>query len=221
MYELTQLTDRLALVHATDVKIKPISVDFDHKELRYRCKSFNVAKEAIAKAIGFKKNKPTLSVIDATAGFGQDSFILATLGCQVQLIERSPVIAALLQDGFKRASVCPQTAGIINNMQFIAGNAIEILSKLRLEQYPDIIYLDPMFPKRQKTALVKKEMLALREIVGKDLDCAELLTIALGVAKKRVVVKRPRLSPCLSEVAPSFVLTGTANRFDIYSPKII
>ena len=221
MYELKQLTDRLALVHSTDVKIKPISVDFCSKELLYRCKSFSVAKEAIAKAIGFKKNKPAVSVIDATAGLGKDSFILATLGCKVQLIERSLVISALLKDGLERARVCPHTADIISNMHFIAGDAIEILSRLPTEQYPDIIYLDPMFPKRQKTALVKKEMLALRDIVGTDLDCNELLTIALNVAKKRVVVKRPRLSPCLSEIAPSFVLEGAANRFDVYTPKII
>lgn len=217
MYELRQLPDRLALVHITNAKIKPISVDFCTKEYLYRCKSFNLAKEAIVKAIGWKNNKPALSVIDATAGFGRDAFILGSLGCKVQLIERSPIIMALLKDGIKRASNCVDTIEIIKNMQLIEGNAIQVLNELARDQYPDVICLDPMFPKRQKTALVKKEMLALRNIVGGDLDCNELLVIALKIAKTRVVVKRPRLAPPITkDFAPSFVLEGSANRFDVY-----
>jgi len=211
------LPDRLALVHTTNPRIKPISVDFCTKEFLYRCKSSRLAKEAIAKAIGFKPNKPQLLVIDATAGLGTDAFILGTLGCKVQLIERSPIIAALLKDGLQRANNCAHTALTIKNLHLIEGDAIDILTYLEPSQYPDIIYLDPMFPERQKTALVKKEMRALRELVGEDPDCNKLLALALKVAKKRVVVKRPRTAPpIIADIAPSFVLKGTVNRFDIY-----
>jgi 16S rRNA (guanine1516-N2)-methyltransferase len=216
MYELQQLADKLALINTVDQKIKPITVDFCAKELQYRCKPHNLTKEALAKAIGKHQNKQ-LTIIDTTAGFGNDAFMLATLGYKVLLIERSPIMIKLLQDGLKRAQNCLDIVHVIERLSFIPGDAIQILEKLPQEQYPDIIYLDPMFPERRKSALVKKEMRVLHDLVGEDLDCNMLLSIAIKIAKLRVIVKRPRLAPAIDiNTTPSFILKGTACRFDVY-----
>ena len=217
MYELQQLSDRLALVNIKDQKIKPIAVDFFSQELQYRCKLHNLRREALVKAIGNKYHNKQLTIIDTTAGFGNDAFMLATLGCKVLLIERSPIMSQLLQDGMKRAQYYKDIAHVIERMNFITGDAIQILEVLPHEQYPDVVYLDPMFPERNKSALVKKEMRALHYVVGGDPDCNRLLSIALKVAKLRVIVKRPRLAPAIDiNTAPSFTLKGTACRFDVY-----
>ena len=219
MYELQLLTDKLALVDTTNTKIKPIIIDFCTADILWRCRPQQLAQEAIATAIGLKKYKLPLSVIDATAGLGTDAFILAALGCTVTLIERSPMIATLLQDGLKRAGACIETVTITNNMQLLNGDSADIFATLPAVQHPDIIYLDPMFPKRHKTALVKKEMIALQNLVGSDADSHNLLKIAMSIAKKRIVVKRPRLAPHLANVPPSFAITGRVNRFDVYVCK--
>ena len=223
MYILQQAADKLVLTVPSQPKIKPICVDFLDKSLQYRTNPANLTKEAIRKAVGFKKNiSPQLTVIDATAGLGTDAFILASLGCKVQLVERSPIIAALLQDGLRRAgsSGCLTTTAAIANMQALVGDAITILAELPPGQYPDVVYLDPMFPGKAKTALAKKQMLALRSVVGDDVDAARLLEQALIVAKQRVVVKRPRLASAIIALPlPSFTLLGAANRFDVYLRK--
>ena len=110
----------------------------------------------------------TPTVLDATAGLGRDSFVLATFGCDVQMVERSPVIAALLKDGLRRARQDPGVAEIASRMQVINADAISYLQELSKEKRPQVIYLDPMYPHRDKTALVKKEMRVFRDIVGDD-----------------------------------------------------
>jgi 16S rRNA (guanine1516-N2)-methyltransferase len=152
-------------------------------------------------------------VIDATAGLGQDAFILSSLGCTVHCLERSPVIAALLQDGidrFVKATHAPL------RLSLTAIDAMVYLEQLDQTQYPDVIYLDPMFPCRQKSALVKKEMRLLRDMVGEDLDASDLLALSLQRAKKRVVVKRSKLAPMMTEKEPDLVLKGSSSRFDVY-----
>ncbi|TXH77678.1 MAG: 16S rRNA methyltransferase, partial [Thiothrix sp.] len=84
---------------------------------------------------------------------------------------------------------------------------------------PDVIYLDPMFPERQKSALVQKEMRCLHEVVGEDTDSDALLTLARRIAKHRVTVKRPRLAPELAGLKPAFVISGKAVRYDVYLPE--
>jgi 16S rRNA (guanine1516-N2)-methyltransferase len=93
------------------------------------------------------------------------------------------------------------------------------LESLTAEEFPDVIYLDPMFPERQKTADVKKEMAAFHSIVGKDEDADALLPLALAHVNYRVVVKRPRKAPFLNDQVPSYQLEGKSSRFDIYTVK--
>lgn len=173
--------------------------------------------QMIAKAIGMQAGiHPT--VLDATAGLGRDAFILAQLGCSLRLIERHPVIAALLEDGLRRAAEDAEVAPIVARMRLSAGDAITLMRDWR-EATPQVVYLDPMFPHRQKSALVKKEMRLLRPLAGDDADAPTLLAAALALASHRVVVKRPRQAPPIAGQAPGYALHGQSSRFDIYPKK--
>ena len=188
---------------------KSIYVDFNNKQISYRRKSSS--SELIARAVGIKKLKSPM-IVDATAGLGQDSFILAMLGCQVHMIERSAIVGALLADGLERGQKDKEISYIIERMQLHIGDALELLKEFT----PDVVYLDPMFSGKTNNALVKKEMRIFREIVGDDEDADELLQVALLQAKYRVVVKRPRKAPALAGINPTYKLEGSACRFDVY-----
>ena len=171
----------------------------------------------IAKAVGVQPGvRPR--VLDATAGLGRDAFVLASLGCSVTLIERQPLIAALLEDGLARAALDRDVAPIAAQMQLLNGNAIELMRAWQGEP-PQVIYLDPMFPHRDKSALVKKEMRLFRPFVGDDLDAPALLEAALNLASHRVVVKRPRKAPLIEGAKPGYALEGKSSRYDIYPKK--
>lgn len=210
-YLLTLTPDYLGLIQPQLKKQKPFYLDFLSGKLQYRSKQAGLRKESLARAIGAKP-QDQLRIIDATAGLGRDSFILATLGFEITLIERSPILYALLQDAFKRASTDTDIAPIIARMHLIHANAIDYLAA----EKADIVYLDPMFPTKQKSAAVKKEMVILQELLGKDPDADQLFKVAFSCACKRVVVKRSRLAPNISELDPSFSMTGKSSRFDIY-----
>ncbi|MCY1528220.1 Ribosomal RNA small subunit methyltransferase J [compost metagenome] len=170
----------------------------------------------IAKAVGVQPGiRPR--VLDATAGLGRDAFVLATLGCEMILIERQPLIAALLEDGLARAGRDLEVGGIAARMRLLQGDAIELMRNWQGEA-PQVIYLDPMFPHRDKSALVKKEMRLFRPLVGDDQDAPALLQAALALASHRVVVKRPRKAPIIAGTKPSYALEGKSSRYDIY-PK--
>jgi 16S rRNA (guanine1516-N2)-methyltransferase len=206
----------LALKHTGEKGVEPIMVSFTSPTMTYRIKHGGGRSQALARAVGLKKGwQPT--VIDATAGFGRDGFILACLGCHVHMLERSPILAALLEDALQRAIESGQVSEIIKKrLRFTETDSIDFLQKLQQEDYPDVIYLDPMYPVRTKSSLVKKEMRILRGLAGNDKDANDLLTIALACARKRVVVKRPRLAATLSGWAPSHQITGKTSRFDVY-----
>lgn len=192
-----------------------LQINFSNKQLRFRQHKATTRNEAIAKAVGLKKDHPC-TIIDSTTGLGTDAFILASLGAKLTLLERSPIVAQLLREGLDHI----EDASIRNRMQLIEIEACEYLAKLDPHQYPDIIYCDPMFPKRQKSALVKKEMQYLQNILNQEgtfmYNEEQLLAMALTKAKKRVVVKRPRLAPPLPGPRPSFSQSSKNNRFDIY-----
>lgn len=195
----------------------PVYVDFVTGALGFRARHGSRNKEPLARAVGLKgASVPT--ILDATAGLGRDAYMLAALGCTVTLVERSPLIAALLRDGLARAAAHAGTREIAQRMTVQVGDGIAILDGWPESHRPDVVYLDPMYPQRGKTALVKKEMRLLRALVGEDLDAPQLLAAALRVARKRVVVKRPRLAAPLPGSAPSHQLTGSTTRFDIYLP---
>lgn len=191
----------------------PVWVDFCGGALAHRRKFGGGAGQLIAKAVGIKGScRPT--ILDATAGLGRDSFVLASLGCRVTLVERSSVIQLLLADGLQRALQDPEAAPICQQMQLVGGDAIDLLS--RGGSNAQVVYLDPMFPHREKSALVKKEMRAFRQVVGDDADGGALLAAALASGCARVVVKRPRKAAPLAGPAPGYQLGGKSSRYDIY-----
>ena len=209
------LTDtRLELRKLDEPKLGAVYVDFVDGAVAHRRKFGGGRGQSIAKAVGLKFGAmPT--VVDATAGLGRDAFVLASLGCKVTLIERSPVVAALLQDGLARAGQDPEIGPWVRErMQLQQGPAVETL--LALTERPEVIYLDPMFPHKQKSALVKKEMRVFQSLVGPDLDADALLPAALKMANKRVVVKRPAYAGWLNEHKPSMAIETKGNRFDVY-----
>jgi 16S rRNA (guanine1516-N2)-methyltransferase len=192
----------------------PLFVDFIGGAIEYRRRQTTSRKEAVARAVGLKGGTRPV-VLDLTAGLGRDSFILASLGCMVQMVERSPVVAALLADAIKRARQKPALAEIMARLHLLVGDSLQILRTWQGER-PEAIYIDPMYPHRSKSALVKKEMRLIRLLVGDDQDSDALLSAALAIASRRVVVKRPRLAPALTGPAPNFTLSGKNSRFDVY-----
>ncbi|MBD9396192.1 class I SAM-dependent methyltransferase [Pseudomonas sp. PDM11] len=195
----------------------PVRVDFVEGAVAHRRQFGGGAGQMIAKAVGIAQGiRPR--VLDATAGLGRDAFVLASLGCQVDLIERQPLIGALLEDGLQRAAADAEVAGIVARMRLLQGNAIELMAGWQGEA-PQVIYLDPMFPHRDKSALVKKEMRLFRPFVGDDLDAPALLEAALKLASHRVVVKRPRKAPIIEGAKPGYALEGKSSRYDIYPLK--
>ncbi|MBL0673192.1 class I SAM-dependent methyltransferase [Aeromonas hydrophila] len=205
---------RLELRKLDEPKLGAVYVDFVEGAVAHRRKFGGGRGQSIAKAVGLKAGAMP-RVVDATAGLGRDAFVLASLGCKVTMIERSPVVAALLQDGLARAAQDPEIGPWVRErMQLLHGPAVETL--LGLSERPDVIYLDPMFPHKQKSALVKKEMRVFQSLVGPDLDADALLPAALAMADKRVVVKRPDYAGWLNEHKPSMAIETKSNRFDVY-----
>lgn len=219
-YQLIQTQHRVELRDTVDPKTGAVYVDFIEGEVQHR-RLFGGGKgQDIAKAIGLHKYK-NLHVVDATAGLGREAFVLASLGCTVTLLERSPIIHALLADGLKRArnSHNADIMEIISRMTLHHADAHQWLADTTTDFMPDVIYLDPMFPERRKSALVQKEMRFFHKVVGEDPDSETLLTKALARARHRVVVKRPRHAPLLANHSPAFVISGKTIRYDVYLGK--
>ncbi len=214
-YFLVMTPDYLGLQKKASTSA-PLYVDFLHGKMNYRAQHTSLRNEALAKAMGLKGNvRP--HIVDATGGLAGDAFTLASLGFDVILLERSAIIFALVAEGVQRAQTNPGVAASLSRIQRVHADAITWLQGLKASDRPDIIYLDPMFPERKKSALPKQEMLILHDIVGEDADAELLLKTALTCAKKRVVVKRSRLAARLIiDPAPSFSVLGSSSRFDVY-----
>ncbi|MGP0174828.1 class I SAM-dependent methyltransferase [Pseudomonas sp. NCHU5208] len=216
-YALQLGEEGLQLVELGDKAPGPVRVDFVEGAAAHRRQFGGGSGQMIAKAVGVQPGiRPR--TLDATAGLGRDAFVLASLGCEMTLIERQPLVAALLEDGLQRAALDQEVAPIVARMQLLSGNAIELMQAWQGEA-PQVIYLDPMFPHRDKSALVKKEMRLFRPFVGDDLDAPALLQAALALASHRVVVKRPRKAPAIEGSKPGYVLEGKSSRYDIYPKK--
>ncbi|MCW8444057.1 class I SAM-dependent methyltransferase [Fluoribacter gormanii] len=157
------------------------------------------------------KPSPELKIIDATAGWGRDSAILASFGAEVLMLERHPVMASLLSDALLRRTESDRQQ---LRLKIHAGDAYSYLSSLTTDDYPDIIYIDPMHPERSKSALVKKDMQALQQIIGADEDALELIQIAISRTKQKVVVKWPQKAKPL--LPANAAVEGKTVRFDIY-----
>ncbi|OJF70997.1 16S rRNA methyltransferase [Alteromonas sp. V450] len=202
----------LGLADAGDKKVLPIEVDFASPASLYRKQHGGGRKEPIVKAIGIKGNTQW-HVVDATPGLGRDAFVLVSVGCKVTLIERSPIVAALLEDGIRRlAHTYPELAA---RMTLQHGNSAEVMQYFDGGSV-DAIYLDPMFPHKKKSALVKKEMRLFQQLLGHDPDADALLPPALKLATHRVVVKRPNSADVLAGVKASMAIESKKHRFDVY-----
>lgn len=201
----------------------PVRAEFVEGAVDHRRKFGGGKGQMIAKAVGVKAGVYP-NVLDATAGLGKDAFVLATLGCKLKMLERSPLVHALLQDGLTRASEAAlshdaELTHILARMELLSVDSRNYLDRITDLERPDVIYLDPMFPDRHKAADVKKEMAVFHHIVGKDEDADALLEKALTKAIYRVVVKRPRKAPFIANRNPSYQLEGKSSRYDIYTLK--
>lgn len=206
-----------------------IHIDFLSGDLAHRKQFGGGRGQSIAKAIGLKQGTPPPTVLDATAGLAKDAYVLACLGCPITLLERSPFIVELIHDAIERAKEDEHFKSILDTgFIIIQDSSIDYLNNLSEQAdttpdniypdviYPDVIYLDPMYPDRKKSASVKKNMQILQTLLGKDEDTQELLNAALKVAKKRVVVKRPKGSDNLSAIKPTYQVNSKKTRYDIY-----
>ncbi len=205
----------IGLKTAADQQVNPVIVNFISGVMGYRKQHLSFKNELIAKAIAIKSSLK-LHVLDATAGFGRDAFVLASLGCKVQMLERNPLVALMLEDGMARARHDADCRSTIDRMRLYLEDSKTYLSRIEGEDLPDVIYLDPMFPSRRKAAKVKKEMQLLHLLLEKPDSQEGLLSLAREKAVRKVVVKRPRHAPFLDDQQPNYQVEGKSSRYDIY-----
>lgn len=180
------------------------SVDFVANRQNYQKKKSNMKSELLSRALG--AGKYGLNVLDLSAGLAVDAVFLAQLGYQVTAIERNPLIFLALEEAL--------THKLELSLQFKFGEALDYLNAGG-PAGPEIIYFDPMFPEKTKSALPRQEMVFFRNLVGGDEDALQILECAMkkpGV--KRVAVKRPVKAPALLKTATT--IEGKLVRFDLY-----
>jgi 16S rRNA (guanine1516-N2)-methyltransferase len=198
---------------AQNVDTPSLIVDFVGGAVGHRFRSGEGRGQALAKAVGFSPGVMP-EIVDATAGLGRDAFLLASLGARVTLVERSKTMHDLLAEGLKRARVQGgRYAETVARMTLIHGDSCALLPQLN----PQVVLVDPMHPPRGNTALVKKEMRLIREIVGTDPDALQLMQIALETARNRVVLKWPLRAESMPELPkPSHQILGKSTRYDVF-----
>lgn len=200
----------------------PVLVDFIGGKKNHRRQFGGGKGQPMARAIGIQQEIPP-TILDATAGMGGDAFVFASLGCDVLMVERSPIVAALLDDALKRANqppnLEPELFEIIQRLSLVNADSAEYL--LTEKPNVDVIYMDPMYPEKRRSASAKKEMKALQRLVGPDMDSEKLLDAALKTAKQRVVVKRPANAPTINGIQPNSKINSPNTRYDIYSIKAL
>lgn len=193
-------------------------VDFQDPTLLYRLRTSG-KRQGIGKAVGLDK-AAGISVLDATAGLGRDALVLAHLGCNVQMLEQSLVIHALLEDGLRRARADEdqQLAPALKRMELFHADARGWFDDIQRDARPrpDVIYLDPMFPPRTKSASVKKDIALLQNILDEEMDFPGLLAAARNCARHRVVVKRPGNKAGKDVPEPTLVVPGKSAHFEVY-----
>ncbi|VAW75416.1 16S rRNA (guanine(1516)-N(2))-methyltransferase [hydrothermal vent metagenome] len=211
------LTNEGLMLHCADDKaLDGVNVDFVGGALGHRLRFGGGRGQPLARAVGIKSGFDPV-VWDATAGLGRDAFVLASIGCQVTLCERSPVLAALLDDGLQRATLNTDIGDWIQSrMTLRFGDSAHKLAALPETQAPDTVYLDPMYPAGKSSVLVKKEIRAVQQLVGEDTDSLAILDAALTIARRRVVVKRPQRAGPLHDRTPNTSIESKKTRYDIY-----
>ncbi|PLY15199.1 MAG: 16S rRNA methyltransferase [Sedimenticola sp.] len=214
-YQLFKTVHRLELRETGKGAPGPVFIDFLSGKAAHRRQFGGGRGQPLARAIGLKKGMVP-RVLDATAGLGRDAFVLATLGCAVTMVERSPIIHALLADAIARAHEDTGVREITDRLRLIHADASVYMDALVDSLRPDVVYLDPMYPHREKTALVKKEMRLFRHIVGDDRDGVRLLESARKCARMRVAVKRPINAEPLGNQPADALIKSPNTRYDLY-----
>lgn len=184
----------------------------DFERLLPRLRQDRVQAELLIKAARTKGVEHP-SVLDATAGLGEDSLLLAAAGFEVTMCESDSTIAALLKDTLERARHSERLAPIVEHMSLIEADSIEIMGALT--QAPDVVYLDPMFPERTKSAAVKKKFQLLHYLEAPCANADELLRAALATGAKKIVIKRPVKGELLAGKKPSYQVKGKTIRYDV------
>ena len=184
----------------------------DFTEMLPRLTEGRLAHEMLVHVSKPKSDPGTLRAVDATAGMGEDSILLAAAGYQVTLYEQNPVIAALLKDALRRAKKHPVLGPIVARMTLIEGNSIALLPSLGFE--PDLVYLDPMFPARQKSGLINKKLQLIQKLEHPCVEEQELLDAAIGTGAQKIIIKRPLKGANLAGRTPHYSVEGKAIRYD-------
>ncbi|MBQ8585707.1 MAG: class I SAM-dependent methyltransferase [Butyricicoccus sp.] len=179
-----------------------------------RLKQHNLSGELLVRAAKIKDADHPLTAVDATAGLGEDSLLLAAAGFHVKLFEKNPVIYELLCDALRRAASIPELTEVVSRMEVRTGDSIEAMADLGFT--PDVILLDPMFPERRKSALVKNKLQMIQKLEFPCVDEADMLRTAMLAKPKKLIVKRPPKVPFLAGIKHDNSLTGTAVRFDCF-----
>ena len=189
----------------------------DFTRMLPRLKQNNLSQELLVRTAKIKEPNGPLLAIDATAGMGEDSLLLAAAGFHVEMYERNPVIFELLSDALRRAAEIPELKYIVARMHVHNEDSMEAMK--HFETTPDVILLDPMFPERQKSSLVKKKLQVIQKLEMPCTDEKELVLTAMQARPKKLIVKRPPKGPYLAGIKPDFSNGGKAVRFDcIVSP---
>lgn len=206
--ELTVLFDN------TGISLKGYGMSYqgDFAGMLRRVKAGRLPHEMLVKAV--KSSADSLKAIDATAGMGEDAFLIAAYGYDVTLYEQNPVIAALLKDAIRRAVENPDIRDIALRLHLIEGDSVQLISEY--QGRPDVIYLDPMFPARQKSGLINKKLQLIQKLEPPCSNEETLFSAALKSGASKIVVKRPLKSPNLAGKKPNYVLSGKAIRYDCY-----
>ena len=206
----------LSLRNSTKGSAGPVFIDFTGGALNHRRLMGGGRRQTLARAIGLKPGYNPV-IVDATTGLGRDAFVLANCGCTILMCERSPILAALLENALTRAANDPEIGDWINTrMKLNFSDSVTTLNTLSGESLPDVVYLDPMYPHSKRSAKVKKEMQTLQTLLGADRDSSELFALSLKKARRRVVVKRPKWADCLDDSAPDTMVESKNTRYDIY-----
>ncbi len=215
-YDLQLVFDRDHIALFDTALNTTIHVDFIEGALAHRQEFGGGRGQAIARAIGLKRGN-TPSVLDITAGLARDAYILASLGCRLTLVEQSPILFALVEDGIRRGLADSGSASILHNfMNLVNADSVLYMEHMDRKTRPDVIYMDPMYPERKKSALVKKDMQIMQRLLGKEQNAELLLTTALACAGKRVVVKRPLHAEPVGDIKPDTRISSKKTRYDIY-----
>ncbi len=189
----------------------------DFMPMLKRIRKVNVNSELLIKAAKIKGHMPPFTAIDATAGFGEDSFLLAAAGFDVIMYEKNPTIAALLEDALQRAIKKEELFDIVSRMRLVNEDSIEAMKTLT--NRVDVIYLDPMFPKRRKSGLIKKKFQLIQQLEEPCNNEAELLEAAMRAQPYKIIIKRPAKGEALAGKKPDYSINGKTIRYDVYLDK--